>query len=384
MVSLLEIATEISAKLSTSNPQIQIILVYGSVAREADSNLSDLDMITLFSTEIEKKQYEVYTNLKFMFENHPIDAWVSSFEKLDQTLVEIRQSMWLYPISGLLDCKILYCKNQTTLNRFKNFQKAIKEAISDHSNNIALVEKDFHPWDIFYRIKQSRLQNDLVSGRYAVWELIFNIITVYARLNDSFLKKNWGANTYEAFRFSHIPSKFKEKVEQLVISEDWDQILSLCEEIAMESHESIKKEGSAIISNAKIDILEEFIGFLEYLNKVRVACNKKDSITASYASSELQLWIADRMYRRKTSKTFGESYCLFSESQEHYFSYGFPDLIPLISRKAWDEILDACDKIEEKLHEYFQNEQFSVPYVYSVEDIPYYFSKSDQYTGLDD
>ncbi|QEE15839.1 nucleotidyltransferase domain-containing protein [Promethearchaeum syntrophicum] len=373
MSSLLELAEEIASTLSKSIAEIELIVVYGSVARDSSSQYSDLDMITLFDSEADKEQFKSQVNLNFMFQEHPVDAWASSFEKLEKTTTEIKSSMWLYQISGLLDCKILYSRGEKCTNRFTKFQQKIRKIISDHKNNVALIKKDYHPWSIFYHLKQSIKINDRVSGRYGIWELIFNIITVYARLNDTYLTKNWGSNMHEAFQFSKLPKHFPEKVETLLVSQDWNQILTVCEELSERTQKDIENAYIETLDPPVHDIKEEFLGFLEYLNKIRAACKKQDLMTASYAASELQLWIGDRLsYLDNPQKYFGE-YLPFSKTQTHYFSKGFPDLLPLICALNWSETLNKCDELEQKIHLILHQLGTPLNVAQNIGEIPYFF-----------
>ncbi len=378
MPLLLEIAEEIASTLSKSIADIKLILVYGSVARNSSSQFSDLDMITIFDTEQEKEQFKPQVNLNFMFQDHPVDAWASSFEKLEKTTSEIKISMWLYQISGLLDCKILYCRDKQCLNRFYTIQQTIRKIIGDHKNNIALIKKDFHPWMIFYRLKQSRAINDWVSGRYAIWELISNLITVYARINDTYLKKNWGSNMHEAFLFSKLPDNFKEKVETLIISQNWEQILNLCEELSETTQKDIEQAYIEMSTLQIHDMKEEFLGFMEYLNIIRAACMKQDLMTASYAATELQLWIGDRLlYLDNPQINFGE-YLPFSKTQKIYLSKGFPDLLPLICASNWSGTLGKCGEMEHIMNKISHKSGFPLNIAHKIGEIPYSFKNNEK------
>lgn len=378
MSILLEVAEEIASTLSQNIEEIKLILTYGSVARNSSSQFSDLDMITLFDSEQEKEQFKPQVNLNFLFQARPVDAWSSSFEKLEKTTSEIKSSMWLYQISGLLDCKILYSRDEESLNRFTTFQETIRKIIVDHKNNITLIKKDYHPWRIFYRLKQSREINDIVSGRYAIWELIFNLITVYARLNDTYLTKNWGSNMSEAFQFSKLPDHFQEKVETLIVSQDWDQISNLFEELSETAQKDIEQSYKETSSLPVHDINDEFLGYIEYLNKIRAACLKQDLMTASYAASELQLWIGDRlMYLDNPQNNFGE-YLPFSKTKTKYFSKGFPDLLPLISALDWSGTLKKCNEMEKKIFHNFHQSNFSVYIAQEIGEIPYNFKINEK------
>lgn len=375
MPLLLEIAEEIASTLSKSIAEIKLILVYGSVARNSSSQFSDLDMITLFDSEKDKEQFKSQVNLNFMFKDHPVDAWASSFEKLEKKTSEIKTSMWLNQISGLLDCKILYSKDEECTKRFIEFQQTIRKIIGDHKNNVTLIKKDFHPWSIFYRLKQCQESNDWVSGRFAIWELIFNLITVYARLNDTYLTKNWGSNMHEAFKFSKLPDHFQEKVETLIISQDWEHILNLCEELSEMAQKDIEQASIETSTLPVHDMKEEFLGFMEYLNKIRAACKKQDLMTASYAATELQLWIGDRLLYIDNPQIHFSEYLPFSKTQANYFSMGFPDLLPLICASNWSGTLDKCDEMEKKMNQISHKSGFPLYIAHEIGEIPYFFKK---------
>ena len=177
---------------------IELVIVYGSYARGNFSEFSDLDMFILIDSE---ERYSGLTSLPWIFQyrNVIVDCWESNWKHHEKDLVFIKEKYFLYPISGLLDCDILYYRNEEALERFRKLQNDVRAVITNKEENMKLLLKDFSLAEAVYGILKAKRNNDLPSARMTIWHSIIHFITVLARLNNTYYKRNWGKNLYEAF-----------------------------------------------------------------------------------------------------------------------------------------------------------------------------------------
>ena len=121
---------------------IELIIVYGSYARGTYDEYSDIDMIVLVNAD---SRYSGITSLPWMFryKNIAIDCWESIWSQQEENIELVKSKLWLFPISGSLDCDIIYYKDKITLSKFRVLQDKIQQIIFDDQENMKLLGKHY-------------------------------------------------------------------------------------------------------------------------------------------------------------------------------------------------------------------------------------------------
>ncbi|MCE7742240.1 MAG: nucleotidyltransferase domain-containing protein [Candidatus Heimdallarchaeota archaeon] len=334
---------------------IDLIVVYGSYARGTYNEFSDVDMFVLVDAE---KRYSGITSLPWIFryKNIVIDCWESIWEQQENNLELIRNSFFLYPIAGLLDCDVLYYKDQETLTRFRKLQENVSSIINDDKENVELLVKQYKTGGVEGILRAQR-EGDLLSARMNIWGAVFHMITALARLNGSYYKQNWGRNLSEAYTLELLPKDFESRINFLIQTEDLSKAIEIILDLDVEIREMIKNKSLELLKPERGDdtIDDIYIGILEYLNKMRSSCKKRDFAALSYEATELQLMTAEHIAYLEGTIVRGTHYVSFTITGNDYLKQGLPDLSALISEGDFDGISEAIEVFEEKINIYMKD-----------------------------
>jgi hypothetical protein len=334
---------------------IELIAVYGSYARDTYNEFSDLDMFVLVEAE---ERYSGITSLPWIFryKNTIIDCWENTWGQHESNLEFIKNNYYLYSIAGLMDCKILYSRNQETLNRFEELREQVQEVIEDKKENMEVLIKKYSSGGVEGILRAQR-KNDLVSGRMNIWGAVINMISALARINGTYYKQNWGRNLTEAFSLEILPKDFKTKISFLVQTDNLLKAIEIILDLDDEIRTMIEEKTLDILKPERgQDVMEDiYDGILEYLNKMRSSIKKKDFLSLSYEATELQLMTAEFIAYLEGTIVRGTQYVSFSVTGQDYLNQGLPDLSKLITKGKFDIILEAVEVFEEKINEYMKD-----------------------------
>ncbi len=339
---------------------IDLIVVYGSYARGTFNEFSDVDVFVLVDTE---KRYSGITSLpwNFRYKNIGVDCWESIWSQQEDNIESIKNSYFLFPIGGILDCFVIYYRDDKTLSRFRDLQENVRKIIADEEENLRLIEKHYNLSDGVHNLLKAQRKNDLLSARMSIWHTVFHMITALARLNNTYYKLNWGRNLNEAYSLKFLPKDFKSKVKSLIQTDDLSQALNIIMDIDEEIKMMIKKKTEEILKpeKEKINVSEEHIGIVEYLNKMRSSCKNRNFLSLSYEASELQLMVAKMIALLEGTIDKREVYVPYSIIEKDYRLQELPDFSPIITRGDLDEMTNAIEIFEEKIDSYLKDKSSS-------------------------
>jgi len=127
----------------------------------------------------------------------------------------------------------------------------------------------------------------------------------------------------------------------------------------------IKKKKIEIfnLGREEMDIDDIYGGILEFLNKMRSSCKKRDILSLSYEASELQLMTAQLIAFLEKTIDRGEHYVPFSITGRNYLEQEIPELSNLITRSDFDEIANSIEIFEKKIDLYMKDKS-------AIEKIP--------------
>ena len=92
------------------------------------------------------------------------------------------------------------------------------------------------------------------------------------------------------------------------------------------------------------------------MNKIRSGCIKNDILLASYAATELQIWISELMALKEGFLANVYVFNLFKEVQHYYDDLNLPDLTNYISKKDFNGLYKAVDQLEHRLKAIYEQQ----------------------------
>jgi hypothetical protein len=75
------------------------------------------------------------------------------------------------------------------------------------------------------RVHSSALRNDWPTARYALQEVLYEMLNVLCLLNKSWVHRDYDAGLLEAAGFEKLPADYAALVPQLLAAGDFDQLL---------------------------------------------------------------------------------------------------------------------------------------------------------------
>jgi hypothetical protein len=355
MGELSGIANLVSDYISSKYPEkIAIIVIYGSIYLGTESKHSDLDMFAI--TDEDTQEYDI----SFIYKNHPVDLWSMSWKKAYRIARgDDPNSPWCVGASLFVHYEILYSRSQKDLERFLTLRKIVEQTQNTRKKNLERVLDHFDSLYSFEKIKLAKEKDDLLSARWAAWGLIINVTNKLSWLNNEFFTKNWGSNFQQVVNLSLKPKNLEELVNKLSCSDDYDELLSAGRELVANMRNLVRDQ-QKLMNVGSVELNKnDYIHMKEYFNKIYSACDKKDILAASYAATELQIWISEVIASFNGLSAF--DFNLFQELREHYDNLQLLDLTSLISKKDYTGLYTAVKELEDRIFNFYTGNGQIIP-----------------------
>ncbi|UCG90617.1 MAG: hypothetical protein JSU57_02490 [Candidatus Heimdallarchaeota archaeon] len=349
--------------------KIAIIVLYGSTAQGKDDEFSDLDMFAIVD-----KQEESNLPWEFLFQGHTVDFWKIDWKQAELMASGMRDSSpWAVSAALFNSGEILYSRSVSDKTRFNSLVKKTKRS---QEENLTQIIKDFNSgYSHLEEITLAKMNEDLLSARWAVWQLINKTVKNLSLINNSFLTKNWGANLHEVFQFPILPNNYSQLALNLSTTNNFDEMLELGRELLHNLRKLVLKEQQNFIRNqAKEKVFcNKYISMKAYINKILSACNKSDILAVSYAATELQIWIAEELAQYEGNLIVNvDNFNFFEEIQAFYNQLMLPDLMEGISSKNFQEIEKNANVLDFRLQEFCKNEHLKIPSFINIDEVDNY------------
>lgn len=372
---MIEIA-EFLAKRATSRfpDKIAIIAVYGSVALGTEHEYSDIDMYAIVDNEAD-------TDLpwSFIFKNQTVEFWKMDWKVAEQMALGNREvNPWSVSASLFVNNKILYARSESDRTHFDSICKKIKRSEKD---NMEQVMNIFNKgYSTIERIWIAKKNDDLTSARWAVWNLINHTVACLSLINNTFFIKNWGKNLQEVFKLPILPENYSKNIEILNKSSNFDEMMSIGRKLVSGIHKLILEKQQKInisVIKRKNTFWNNYIGIKSYINKIRSACQDRDILAASYATTELQIVIAEQIaiFEKKIAID-AYNFNSFKEIKSYYNQLKLPDLMIGISKGDFQQIEQGINIIDSRLEQYYRNQSIDFIAFKDWKELETYF---DQY-----
>ncbi|MFX1513824.1 MAG: hypothetical protein ACFFCQ_14665 [Promethearchaeota archaeon] len=370
---LLEVAHLVTNHTISKFPQkIAVIAMYGSVAVESQSKYSDLDMYAIVD-DLDL----VNPNLQFIFQNRAIDLWRMDWERAKKIASGEGDpdTPWCVGASLFSNCKILYSRSEEDRKHFEKLIKLIKQTEENKERNLQRIINKFSTIHAYIeRMHFAELNKDFLSARWASWELINRSCIILSWLNNKYYTKNWGSNIQQVIKLPIIPKDFEQLVKVIATSQEFDEMISTGRLLITRLRSLIYEKQQKLLVKKKDSstLSDDFVGIKEYLGKIYSACNEQDILLASYAASELQVWITELVSEIKGKPA--ADFNLLKEINEFYIDLGFPDLSDFISNNDFEGLRQATTILEQLLFHFLTDNGANILNFHKLKDVRSYLN----------
>lgn len=284
MTDLAEIAKQVATNIVDAVPEIDIVLVYGSVALGTAHPLSDIDMIAI--TENKKVVWE------FILNDNPVKLWSINWDDLKR-VIKGESGCWPVGINSFLKAKVLWSKSKKLQEQFVNLLKL------SENTNLVIIQESIRNFDSIYgklwRFKSYLDNSNPVDASFIIWDIANFLTYSLAGLNNHPYTKNWGEHLPETANFTFIPDDFQNRYKKMVTlpsKEAYPIAVELIDDMYILLKNWLKdneKESEYTIEN----VISEWPSIIEFLNKVKKCSKRNDMIGLKYAvndSIEMIIW----------------------------------------------------------------------------------------------
>jgi len=359
MEELLKQAQQIADLIVKQVKEIDLVLLYGSIAQGRGHERSDFDMIVV--TDEKEVVWE------FVIDDRPICLWSQNWKQIEDS-AKGTWGYWSVGAASIAHAKILWSKSKRVTERFEKFQKQIKDG------GKATLQRAINSYDNLYG-KLWRLQKIIdnqneLDARLIIWDIANELVHILSALNNQYLMNNWGKQLREIAEFDKKPNDFVNRYINLIRASPSEALpiaIELIEEVNL-----LLKEW--IIENNKISdkdikgIVTEWPSVIEFLNKAKSATEKGDLVAGLYAASdnaEWNLWAFTTLQGRIWKRN-----CFFSTTEAiTNLSKKYPQKMSVLL-KSLDliEIEEATEQLAQALAEELNLRGYKLPVATSFED----------------
>ena len=369
MSNLIKLAEFLSQQVIELYPnQIDIVAIYGSIAQNTQNQYSDLDMYAIASLKDSKLPFN---NWSFIFQNRPVDLWALSWNEAEDFVNAEKEYTKIWCVSAAIfkNSKVIYYR---TDEKLKCFNDLIKKIDTIQQNKEGALRKAMSLFNNFYHFEKTlnaHEHQDILSVRWFCWGLINNLCATLAWLNNTYYSKNWGSNLQQVFQLPNKPDNLKTQIEKLCTSENIKEILSIGRNLINEIEIMIKNKQDLIKSSEIKLNNDQFVHMKEYINKIYAACNNEDILLASYASTELQIWISEVFANLEGTPVNNYEFNYFYDVEHTYINLKLPDLTGYISNIDFKGLKEATENLEDRLKVLFLTRSNDLPFFNTLEEV---------------
>ncbi|MFX1505975.1 MAG: hypothetical protein ACFFDC_07655 [Promethearchaeota archaeon] len=369
-MSLLELAENLKNQAIELFPdKIAIITLYGSAARETDDQFSDLDMFAIVDSKED-------TDLpwEFIFQDHTVDFWKMDWKQAEKmALGKQDRSPWAVSAALFKNGKLLFSRSNSDKLRYNLL--ITKTQRSKEANLTQILNNFNFGYSHLEEFKIAKENNDILSARWSAWQLINKSVRNLSLVNNSFLTKNWGSNLHEVFLFPILPENYSRLVTVLSTTNNFDEMVEIGQELLQGIREIILKDQENFVLKKKTgkNSCKNYISMKAYINKILSACYKEDILAASYAATELQIWIAEELALNEGNLLVNvDTFNFFDEINSFYHQLMLPNLMEGISQRDFLKVEKTAKELDIRLHEFCKTQNTKISRFNSIQEVQKY------------
>ncbi len=240
-----ELAKEILGKIEDKyKGRIVAGGIYGSVSRNEDTELSDLDLILITEDEVKEIKKE------FLYKGMPVTYW--SME-LQEARDEIRNPDfgWPWKVNSLLNFDVIVGDSSVPEKLSEEVEdisaEDFKDAIREHLTNI---------YEYYFKVQKYYKKDEVNNLLFAVWDSLNGILGCVALINQQYFIRNDFYRFEESFEFDETPENYEDLVKKCYSSKDPDQITKAFEELFENFEIFLEKNGVEIDNYSDVDEID--------------------------------------------------------------------------------------------------------------------------------
>ena len=372
-MNLLEIADVLKEHVANKYPDVAIIAIYGSFASDTYNEFSDLDMYAI----VDDKTTSNFT-ISFIFQDIPVEFWtIDWFWAERMAMGKMKQHPWSVSASILTNNKIIYTRSEADKIRFRKLAEKTQLTEFERIEQALTLFKNLY--SELKIIEMAKEREDALTARWAAWSIINNIVNILGLINNRCFTKNWGSNLQQLFQLPVLPENCRDLIDILATWDDYNELLKASDKIISDLRKILIKSQKQVtldIEELRKNLSFDYMGIKEYLNKILSGCKKRDIFLVSYATTEIQLYIADILEKLK-KKEYVNSYYFnrYDEVNEAYNLLRLPDLTESIIHGNFTRIENDVKKINQFLETYFKEHNAEIRKFETINDLKLFLNK---------
>jgi hypothetical protein len=369
-MSLLELAKYLKNQaIELFTGKIAIITLYGSTARETDDQFSDLDMFAI----VDNKE-DTDLPWEFIFQDHTVDFWKMDWMQAKKMASgKQNSSPWAVSAALFTNGKVLFSRSSSDK---RHYNSLIEKTQRSKEANLTQILKNFNfGYSHLEEFKIAKTNNDILTARWSAWQLINKSVRNLSLVNNTFLTKNWGSNLHEVFLFPILPEDYSRLVTVLSTTNNFDEMVEIGQELLQGIRDIILKNQENIVMGTKTgkNSCRNYISMKAYINKILSACHKEDILAASYAATELQIWIAEELALNEGNLLVNvDTFNFFDEIKSFYHQLMLPNLMEGISQRDFLKIEKTVKELDIRLQEFCKSQNTKIPRFISIQEVQKY------------
>lgn len=309
---------------------IALILLYGSYVNKTANAKSDVDCYFIPRTE---KGYQFAAD--FIIQDIGYDIFPMNWERVEG-IANLKET--LLPCVG--DVKILYYHSPEELDRFKKIQKQLRDNLYDRAYTGKIAKEKFEcACKLYFQLENN---SQMMKVRLLAGNMIMTLADAAAVYNQDYFHFGLKKQYEDLHRFENIPPNFIREYDNVIKSEEMEEIKEHCKNLIKE--------------------FSDFTGW-EFAENAQ---NRAEKITAAEENKNTDFYFLARLYE-EISSTFNKIYicaetgnyilaylsavCLQGELQEISQEQGIVcyDILSLYNYKDLEKLAVTTRKVEKNL-----------------------------------
>lgn len=220
--------------------------IFGSTARNTDTEHSDLEMLFIVRNQSKAKRFE------FAYKGMPVVVLVKKVADIEKDIKEIELD-WPLKVGTLFNLKIT-CGDKAILKSFRKMLESVPQEKIDEF----LARKAPLCYEGFGRLKAVKIRGNIHEVSLFVAEVLFEFNLLVAIFNGEFINHDYLGGLNEAFDFKSLPKDYEKIARQLY---NWtnlslDETISLTEEFVRNFVEFMAENGIKLKEHTPLEELE--------------------------------------------------------------------------------------------------------------------------------
>ena len=220
--------------------------IFGSTARNTDTEYSDLEMLFIVRNESKAKRFE------FAYKSMPVIVLVKKAADIERDIKEIELD-WPLKMGTLFNLKIT-CGDKAILESFRK----LLESVPQEKFNGLIARKAALCYEGFGRLRAVKIRGNIHEVGLFVAEVLFEFNLLVAIFNREFINHDYLGGLNEAFKFKSLPKDYEKIARQLF---NWTnlslvEVISLTEKFVRNFVEFMEENGIKLKEHTPLEELK--------------------------------------------------------------------------------------------------------------------------------